>query len=269
MLMKQLARTQFASFQLRVPQGWQEPSGEAASQYRDALKPEEKNTMGVVGMPLVMPMSMVKPHTDTQKMIHGKIGTFMDGVLDAVQQAWQAWQLDCKMVGMIVSLNMVSGGQVISTVPLQQMIEMAGPKSTEAEMKYTSVVAKMFSTQMKLYAAGLVLAGLPLFPAYTAPMPTGPVVPTPSVPMPIKAFSKASMVLSKNVTKPMMIGMLADPQAPFHKELFDAIATSIETTLTTWEGTTMIQNVMPIAAAAGFPVGPVAGTAMMPPGGFV
>lgn len=271
--MKKLARDQFASFQLRLPLGWKAPSGDPdAAHYRDALKPEEKNTQGVMGQALVLPQSMVKAHTDAQKMVHAKFGSFMDGIMDAVQQGWQAWQLDAKMAGFVVTLNMVMGGVVASTVPLAQLILAAGPKSTPQELKYTKAVADVFATQMALYGLGLVIKppGLPLLPGFIAPMPTGPALhPGPSMPMPLKMFSNASMVMSKNVTKPMMIAALGDPRAPMHVELFDAIAHSIEETHKTWELNTKISNVMPLAVAAGFPAGPVAGSAIMPPGGFV
>jgi hypothetical protein len=92
--------------------------------------------------------------------------------------------------------------------------------------------------------------------------------PTPNAPCMVKQISAASAALSKNATKALMIAGLGDPQAPFHKELFDSIAHSIEQSLTQYESTTMVKNVLPIAAAVGFPVGPVAGVANMTPGGF-
>ena len=43
--MKQLVRAKFMSFNIKVPQNWQNPSGDPdAKHYGDAFKPEEKNT---------------------------------------------------------------------------------------------------------------------------------------------------------------------------------------------------------------------------------
>ena len=269
-MMKQLARLQFSSFQIKVPQGWSPPSGDpAARHYSDAFTPQEKSTSpAVAAPPLVLPQSMNKYHTDSQKMHHAKIGSFIDGVCDAVCSAWSAWAMEAKLMGVVVTTSMAMGGQVVSAIQMGPMIIAQGPKSTPMEAKFTKAVANAFSMQWNLYTLGIKVMGMPWYPPYVAPLPPGPAPPAPNVPCPLKAISTASMALSKNALKPLMIANLADPQAPFHKELFDAVSTAIEQSLLTYETTTMVKNVMPIAAAVGFPVGPVAGVANMIPGGF-
>ena len=88
-MMQQLARVKFASFALRVPSNWQEPAGDAAKQYGNAFKAEERSTqpgMGA-GPPLFMPSSLNKYYTDAQKMHMAKVGSFLDGVCSAICSA--------------------------------------------------------------------------------------------------------------------------------------------------------------------------------------
>ena len=94
--MQQLARLKFTSFNLKVPQNWQEPSGDpAAKHYGDAFKPEEKATAPAGMPPLFQPASLNKYHTDTQKMHIAKIGAFIDGTCSAICWAWSQWQTAC------------------------------------------------------------------------------------------------------------------------------------------------------------------------------
>src|SRR5437879_13241964 len=87
-MMQQLARLKFTSFSIKVPQGWQDPSGDpAASHYGKAFKPEEKQT-APGAPPLVQPASLTKYHTDTQKMHIGKNGAFIDDTSSAICSAW-------------------------------------------------------------------------------------------------------------------------------------------------------------------------------------
>ena len=81
--------------------------------------------------------------------------------------------------------------------------------------------------------------------------------------------------ISCNAMKPQMITQLADPGAPYHKELFESICDAFEKCYTTWKATTMVTNVLGSGPVPSFappivPLGPVvAGFATMSPGGFV
>src|SRR5262249_3792449 len=93
MIMQNLARTKFASFNLKVPQNWPDPQGAAADHYGRPFKPDEKTSTPAMGTPpLFTPASLNKYHTDTQKMLHAKFGGFIDGICSAICSAWSQWQ---------------------------------------------------------------------------------------------------------------------------------------------------------------------------------
>src|SRR5688572_2553626 len=90
-MMQQMARLKMTSFSLKVPQNWQQPSGEEGDQFGKAFKPEEKTTSP--GMPpLFQAATLNKYHTDAQKMHIAKIGKFIDGTCSAICSAWSQWQ---------------------------------------------------------------------------------------------------------------------------------------------------------------------------------
>jgi hypothetical protein len=74
--------------------------------------------------------------------------------------------------------------------------------------------------------------------------------------------------------KQQMVGQLADPMAPFHAELFEAIIDGFQKCFLLWQTSTMVTNVLgtgpvPTFAPPYVPAGPVVGgTAVMTPGGF-
>ena len=275
-MMKQLARLQFASFQLKVPEGWKQPQGDpAAKHYSDAFTAAEKSTQPVTAVPpLFLPYTMNKYHTDTQKMLHAKFGAFIDGMCDAICSAWGQWQSAATLVGVILpTAPLATGGQVVGP-PITPLIMAQAPKATPMELKFSTAVANVIGTSFLQYTAGMKVPGLPWYPMLAAcPSPMAP--PTPNKPDPVKMISFAQTAVSKNAMKPQMIGALGDPKAPYHKELFDSICHAFENTLTAWEGTTLVTNVLvtigPVPSmTTPVPVpGPViGGTANMTPGGF-
>jgi hypothetical protein len=72
-----------------------------------------------------------------------------------------------------------------------------------------------------------------------------------------------------------MIGLLADPKALHHKELFDCVADAFDKCFKIWQGATQVTNVLgtgpiPTFAPPFVPAGPVlGGVGTMTPGGFV
>lgn len=273
-MMKQMARLQFASFQLKVPTDWKTPSGDpGAKHYSDAFKPEEKNTAPVAAAPpLFIPQSMNKYHTDVQKMNHAKYGKFIDGICDAICSAWSTWQSSATLVGVVVNAVTAMGGQVVGP-PLTPLILAQAPKEG-MELKYSNAVANVIGTSWLSYTAGIKVKGMPWYPAFAAlPSPIAP--PTPNVPCPVIALSSAAAAVSKNAMKSQMVTQLGDPKAPHHKELFDAICDAFEKCHKMWEASTMVTNVLgtgpvPTFAPPYVPVGPVVGgVANMTPGGFV
>lgn len=271
-MMKQLARLKFTSFNLKVPTNWQDPSGDpAAKHYSDAFKPEEKTSSP--GMPpLVQPASLNKYHTDIQKMHIAKIGAFIDGTCDAICSAWSQWQSTATLVGVVIAGPVASVGQVVGP-PLTPLILASAPKATPNEIKYSNAIANVIGTQWLAYTATIKVPGMPWYPAFAAfPGPVAP--PTPNVPTPVVALTQTPTLVSTNVMKPQMVGMLADPMAPFHAELFESICDAFEKCHTTWTTTTMVTNVLgtgpiPTFAPPYVPVGPVVGgVGTMTPGGF-
>ena len=269
-MMKQLARVKFTSFNLKVPSGWRDPSGEAGDHYSKAFKPEEKVTQP--GMPmLVQPASLNKYHTDTQKMHVAKIGGIIDKWCDAICSAWSQWQSLAAMSGVVINLNLATLGQVAGP-PLLPLIMKDAPKATAMEAKYSNVVATVVSNTWLQYTSTIKVPGLPWYPTFSAvPLPMAP--PTPNIPCPVAALTQVPP--QPALMKQQMVAQLADPQAPFHAELFEAICDAFDKCFKAWQTSTQVTNVMGTGPVPSFappysPVGPVVGgTGTMPPGGFV
>jgi hypothetical protein len=124
------------------------------------------------------------------------------------------------------------------------------------------------------FTATVKVTGMPWYPAFAAlPSPIAP--PTPNIPCPFAALMQVPVSISANVLKMQMVGQLADPMAPFHDKLFEAIADAFEKTYNLWKVSTMVTNVLgtgpvPTFAPPYVPVGPVVGgVGTMTPGGFV
>jgi hypothetical protein len=271
-LMQQAARLKFTSFNLKVPQNWQEPSGDAAKQYSDAFKPSEKTT-APGAPPLVQPASLNKYHTDVQKMHIAKVGAYLDGICSAICSAWSQWQSTATLVGVVINAVTASVGQVVGP-PWMPLIMASAPKSTPMELKYSNVVATVLSNAWMQYTATIKVPGMPWYPAFAAfPAPVAP--PTPNVPCPVAALTQVDASLQVPLLKQQMVGQLADPGAPFHAELFEAIADAFNKMFTMWKTTTQVTNVLgtgpvPTFAPPYVPAGPVVGgVGTMTPGGFV
>ena len=271
--MQQLARLKFTSFQLKVPTDWQNPSGDPGAQhYGKAFKDSEKVT-SPGAPPLFLPASMNKYHTDTQKMHVAKYGAYIDGICSAICSAWSQWQTAATMVGVLINAVTASLGQIVGP-PLGPLIMASGPKNGPQELKYTTAIANTIGTAWLTFTATVKIPGLPFYPAYAAvPMPMA--VPTPNVPVPFAALTQVPVSISASVMKMQMIGMLADPKAPYHKELFESVSDAFEKCYNLWKVSTMVTKVMPLVAPVPtfappyVPVGPVVGgTAAMLPGGF-
>lgn len=271
--MQQFARLKFTSFQIKVPQNWQNPSGDPdAKHYGDAFQASEKNT-APGAPPLFQPASMNKYHTDAQKMHIDKVGKFIDGICSAICSAWSTWQSAATMVGIMVNGPTASVGQVLGP-PWTPLILAQGPKETPMLLKYTNVVASVLGTAWLSYTATIKVPGMPWYPAFAAmPSPVAP--PTPNIPCPVVALTQVTASIMPDVMKMQMVGQLADPMAPFHDKLFEAICDGFDKCFKIWQTSTMVTNVLgtgpvPTFAPPYVPVGPVVGgVGTMPPGGFV
>jgi hypothetical protein len=273
-MMKQLARLQFSSNSLKMPDSWSQPSGDPAGKhYGDAFQPSEKSSSpDTTAPPLFTPASLNKYHTDTQKKINEVIGKYLDGICTAICSAWSQWQSAATLVGVIVNAVTATGGNVVGP-PFGPLILSSAPMASPQEMKYSNAIANTIGTSWLSYTLGIKVKGMPWYPAFAAfPGPMAP--PMPNVPCPVIALSSAASAVGASAMKGQMIGALGDPKAQWHKEIFDAVCSAFEKCHTIWEASTMVTNVLgtgpiPTFAPPYVPVGPVVGgTANMTPGGF-
>jgi hypothetical protein len=267
--MQQLARLKFMSFNIKVPQGWRDPAGEAGDQFGRAFKPEEKVTQP--GMPmLVQPASMNKYHTDAQKMHVAKIGKFIDDTCSAICSAWGQWQSLATLTGVMINAVTASLGQVVGP-PLMPLIMASAPKETPMLLKYSTTIATVVGNTWLQYTSTIKVPGMPWYPAFAAfPSPVAP--PTPNVPCPVIALTQVAP--QPAVMKQQMVGQFAKPDAPLHSEIFEAICDAFDKVFKIWQASTMVTNVLGSGAIPTFappyvPAGPVVGgVGTMTPGGF-
>jgi hypothetical protein len=274
---KKNIRDKFTSFKIKVPQNWQNPSGDPdAKHYADAFTSSEKNT-SPGSPPLVLAQTSNKYHTDTQKMHIDKLGKFFDGIGDAIASAWSAWQTSSSMVGVIIAGSMGNGGKIVPNTPWAPLILTAGPKDTPMYLKYTTTVANILGAQWLAYGLSITLAGASLWPMFNS-FPS-PVVPPPGIPNPKPCKLSDPTTINVDVglqteaLKSAMIGAHADPQAPLHKEIFEAVAFGFNKSFQDWKKKTELKllgmGAVPSCVPPAFPPGPVVGTAIMPPGMMV
>lgn len=273
--MKELAKTQFRTFAIKIPVDWQQPQGNPAGEhYGRAFKPDERAAVPSPMPPaLFMPASVNKYHVDAAKKISDNFTAYIDGIIDAICQAWSTWQSAASMTGVMINAVTASAGQVVGP-PWTPIILGAGPKSTPNEAKYTNAIANAVGNGWLQYTATIKVPGLPWYPAFAAvPSPVAP--PVPNVPVPVAALTQVTTSVSKNMLKNQMISLLSDPKALHHKELFDSVADAFEKCFMTWQVQTQVTNVLgtgpvPTFAPPVVPVGPVVGgVGNMAPGGFV
>jgi hypothetical protein len=271
---KMNARQKFASFQLKVPQDWHDPTGNTApGQYRDAFTAQQRSTTPDKCVPpLSMPQSSNFFWVGVQKMHNATQGSYLDGICGAISFAWSQWQSLATMAGVLINGPTASAGTLVGP-PLTPLILAKGPKKTPMELKYTTVIANVIGTAWLTFTQSVKVPGLPWYPAFAAvPSPVGP--PMPNIPVPFAALTQVPVSISTNVTKQQMVGQLADPRAPLHKELFESVAFAFEMAYNMWKVTTMVTNVIGTGPVPSFappvvPVGPVVGgVGTMGPGGL-
>ena len=162
-------------------------------------------------------------------------------------------------------------GQVVGP-PWLPLIMASAPKGSPAEARYSNAIATAISNGWMAYQSSIKVPGLPWYPAFaTAPAPVAP--PMPNVPCPVAALTQVDTSISKSVLAKAMVGLLGDPQALHHKQLFESVAEAFEQCFMLWKVSTLVTNVIgtgPVPAIPPVVVGPVVGgIGNMPPGGFV
>lgn len=267
--MQNFAKIRFMSFGIKLATDWETPSGDpAGDHYVKAFAPDELAGFPVPG--LFLPATTNVYHVDTAKTISDAFEKYIDGICAAICSAWSTWQSTAGMVGVVVNAVTATGGQVLG--PSWMPLIMAGaPKATPQESKYSNAIAGAVGMGWQSYTSTMIVPGLPWYPAFAAfPAPVAP--PTPNVPSPLVALTQVTSSISKSSLKSSMVGLLGDPKALHHEELFDAIATAFEQCFLIWHAATVISNVLgtgpvPTFAPPYVPVGPVVGgTAVGAPG---
>lgn len=271
-MMKQLVRAKFMSFQLVVPQNWQQPKGEGgADHYNEAFEDNELST-APGSPPLFQPATMNVHHTNIQKQHIKDYGEYMDGIVDAICSAWGNWQSAASITGVIINGPAAMGGVVVGP-PMGPLIMASAPKSKVNHLKWSKAIADAIDVGWTAFQNSIKVPGLPWYPAFSM-VTLAMAPPTPNTPTPVASLTSVTVSLSANALKGLMIANLASPQWPFHQELFEAVADGFEKMLNMWMGTTQVTNVMgtgpvPTFAPPVVPGGPVVmGTGNMPPGGF-
>lgn len=272
-MMQNLAKLKFSSNAIQLPMKWKPDMG-FSDTYSKAFKTSELVAVpGVAPACLFVAATPNKYHVDTQKNVSDKFSKFIDGICSAICSAWSQWQSLAVLTGAIVNAVTASGGTVVGP-PLTPLILASAPKATPNELKYSTAIANAIGTGWQTYQSTIMVPGLPFYPPFAAfPGPVAP--PTPNVPVPVIALTQVTASISSSALKGQMIGNLGDPEAPHHKELFDAVASAFEQCFLTWQASTQVTNVLgtgpiPTFAPPFVPVGPVVGgVANMTPGGFV
>lgn len=272
--MAMFAKQQFASFQITLPQKWQEPQDQVAQDhYPQAFDEDERSVAPPIGAPLLFQTATAnRYHTDTAQELHDRFSAYLDGICAAICQAWSAWQSAAAMSGVVINAVAASGGQVTGP-PWQPTILGAAPMDTDMESKYSKAIASAISDGWQSYQSSLKVPGLPWYPAFAAvSAPVAP--PAPNTPVPVVALTQVTAPVAKAALKQSMIANFGDAQGHYHQELFDAVADAFAQCFQTWQTTTMVTNVLGTGPVPSFnppwvPVGPVVGgTGVMGAGGL-
>lgn len=271
-LFSQVAHQTFMSFGISVPENWVQPTGKAGQQYIKSMSAADHNHTPMP-VSLFRSASTNKHHVATQKDLHRTYSAFINDLATAVTTAWKTWQAGASFTGVIVNAVTASGGMLVGP-DMGGLIMMNAPKANPPQLKYSNAVATTIGAAWTAYTATVKFTGAPLFPLFAAfPGPMAP--PTPSIPWPLASMAQVPASVSKEALKAAMIGKLGEPQAKFHQQLFDAVATAFDTCFKAWVASTTVTNVLgmgpiPTFAPPFVPVGPVlGGMATMAPGGLI
>ena len=271
--MKQLARSKFTSFQLRVPTNWQDPQGDPAGKhYSNAFKDGERST-SPGSPPLFIAASANKYHTDTQKMLIAEFGSFIDKTCEAICSAWSTWQMGASVAGLVVTGSICNGGVLIGP-PMTPIIMAQGAINSPMKLRYTNAIATVIGTSWLTFTTTVKWIAVNYWPMFnTFPSPIVPPPGIPNVPLPFGQLFQVPVSIMCMTMKAQMVAMFGEPNAPFMPQLFECICDAFEKTYNTWKDQCMVTNVLGLGAVPTCvpPVmapGPVVGTALMAPGGL-
>jgi hypothetical protein len=247
--MQEMARAQFHSFAVRISQ-----------ESLATLLPSRRATL---------PGASAGP----EEALLRQVEEFIDGICEAICSAWDQWQRQAALVGVMIEGAVASGGRVLS--PRWEPLLLAGaPKGTVWAQKRSAAIAGALGAAWTQYQASISVPGLPWYPSFTAV--AGPVAPrTPNDPSPLAALTQTTAPLSRLRLQNQMTAGLQDRANLCDWEVFAAIAAAFERCFWRWCRSTLVTMVMGSGPAPAYsppevPAGPVVGgAANMIPGGFV
>ncbi len=269
---KILGNLKFFAAGLKLPVGWQAPSGKDGSkQYGDALKPDEKVAIPQLIPPWFMPAEPQKYFQDSCDKIGKNFKDFHDNILDAIQFAHNMWKLQAKFQNLqIMAVSAIGTPGCLDGPELESLIKNAPMVAayTGNKAKYRDAVAKGVSQCFKQWQGQVMVPGLPWYPAFAAfPGPMAP--PMPNIPVPLIACPSAMITRMADPTqmatemKNAHDGGLQQKDKDKHYEaLFDAIATVVSLAFMIWLPSQQMMTVMgkgqiPTFAPPFVPAGPV------------
>lgn len=248
-VMQEIARAQFRSFAVRI-------SGESLA----TLIPSRRATPPAA-------------NTGPEEALLRQCEEFIDGICEAICSAWDQWQRQAALVGVMIEGAVASGGRVLS--PRWEPLLLAGaPKGTVWAQKRSAAIAGALGAAWAQYQASISVPGLPWYPSFAAV--AGPVAPrTRNDPSPLAALTQTTAPLSRLRLQNQMVAGLQDRASLCEWEVFAAIAAAFERCFWRWCHSTLVTRVVgsgpvPAYSPPEVPAGPVVGGAgNMIPGGFV
>ena len=269
---KILGNMKFLSHGLKLPVGWQAPSGkDGAKQYGDSLKPDEKAAAPQLVPPWFLPAEPQKYFQDSCDKVGKEFKQFHDDILDAIGFAHNMWKLQAKFQNLqVMAVSAIGQPGCLKGPELESLIKQAPMVAsyTGNKAKYRDAVATGVSKCFKDWQDNVMVPGLPWFPAFAAfPGPMAP--PMPNVPTPLIACPSAMMtrILMPDALKQEMVnaldgGLKNDDKDKHYEALFDAIGTVLALAFMTWLPQQQVMLVMgkgnvPTFAPPFVPVGPV------------
>lgn len=261
--MQQLVRTKFMSFELVVPERWQEPAADEKDRFYAAMKPEDRVTQPA-SPALFRPATLMRAHTDVQRMHTEGYGKLIDETCEIICAGWAEWQKAAALTGVAVAGAVATGGQLVGP----SMEALLKPKAKSDPFKIAMVGG--FGSGWDAFTKTVRVGGLPWYPAFTAfAGPAAP--PTANIPAPFASLIQVPTSLSPPALKQAMASKMSGPGL-FASPLFESMAHAIDKCFAAWKSSTTVTNVMGSGAVptfgAGALAGPVIGNANQVPGGI-
>lgn len=277
-LMLTTARARFSSFQLRLPA----VVGGSAPQLRIVTAsgiafPSKFIRQPLPGTPQSCPPALFLAASndardvEMQRACSNTVDAYLTRICDAIGQAHTAWRARARLVQVSVNAVMAIGGS-LQGAGLGPDIRLRAPQDNSWQRPRSEAIATGIGFCWEIWQQSISVPGLPWYPSFAAfPGPVAP--PTPNIPIPLVALAQNSAVLSRSQIKTQMLARY-NGDNEWHNELFDAVASGMETAFRVWAPSQIVMNVLgtgpvPTFAPPYVPVGPVVGgTANQLPGAW-